>query len=126
MQQLQFESAWDKTIADQDRKRIERIFSETKHHQDNAITLAPVTVAKNHKGELLVTVLIHNFTKESFHFHGKTLQYTEKKQIKGKHTFNSPTSTVAEQTSMPWTFIFPTNSLQADCLFKDGVVEIIN
>ncbi|WP_117170943.1 SLAP domain-containing protein [Paraliobacillus sediminis] len=126
MQQLQFESAWDKTIADQDRKRIERIFSETNHHQVQDITLAPVTVAKNHKGELLVTVLIHNFTEESFRFHGKTLQYKEKNLIKATHTFGSPTLTITKQTSMPWTFIFPTDSLQADCSFKDGVVEILN
>lgn len=126
MQQLQFESAWDKTIADQDRKRIERIFAETNFHQDQDITLAPATVAKNHKGQLLVTVLIHNFTNESYAFHGKTLQYKEKNQIKGEHTFDSPTLTIAEQTSMPWTFIFPADSLHKDCLYKNGLIEILN
>lgn len=126
MQQLQFESAWDKTIADQDRTRIERIFSETNFHQDRDITLAPVTVAKNHKGQLLVTALIHNFTEDSFRFHGKTLQYKEKNLIKATHTFDSPTLTIPKQTSMPWTFIFPKDSLHKDCLFKDGLVEIIN
>ena len=63
MQQLQFESSWDKQLAPQDRRNIEKIFQETKSLNSTSVIFSPIREAINHKDALLVSVLVHNFTK---------------------------------------------------------------
>lgn len=72
MQNLVFEEAWDKTISNQDRYEIERAFQQSMIPQ-NELLCTPLWRAINHKGDLLVTVLIHNGTKEDFSILDKTM-----------------------------------------------------
>ncbi|MBN3553751.1 SLAP domain-containing protein [Fictibacillus nanhaiensis] len=111
MQKLEFESAWDKTIARQDREEIERVFSELhseEHVRQQAVILK---TAYNHKEEFLVTVLINNYSTEPFSLIGKKVLYTEE-----EHTISEMASRytleISPDTSMPWTFIFPAASLR--------------
>ena len=60
MQQLQFETSWDKALSVKDRQLIENIFNKTKQAHGSAIFCSPIREAINHKQELLVTVIIHN------------------------------------------------------------------
>ncbi|GEL76773.1 SLAP domain-containing protein [Tenuibacillus multivorans] len=105
--QLQFEEKWDKTISEQDRSKIEEVFNKTKTHVEEVIEVVTLWHATNHKGELLVTALIHNRSDESLHFRDTTVQYQTIHQLIAKRSFTISNLTIPPQTSMPWTFIFP-------------------
>ncbi|GGM24419.1 hypothetical protein GCM10011351_07730 [Paraliobacillus quinghaiensis] len=125
MQRLEFEKAWDRTIAQEDRKRIEKIFSETGHKNEQNIVFTLLNVARNHKKDLLVMVLIHNFSLEPYQIKDETLEYKENNQLVARHRFALPTPMIPAQTSMPWTFIFPENSLASDANLVNGSIEKI-
>ncbi|MGE8080122.1 SLAP domain-containing protein [Peribacillus loiseleuriae] len=123
MQKLQYESSWDKTLSNKDRKIIEGIFLNTSLPNQNSIQFTSLWQAINHKGELLVTVLVHNFSHQVCSFMNKKLRYIENNDIFAEHTFTLPSLTVQPETSMPWTFIFPVESLNSHELLEDGRLE---
>ena len=107
MQRLEFEAAWDKTIAPADRKVIIDLFHQTKGQQTESIVLLPIRQALNHRNDLLVTVLLHNFTDFVFSFEAIDLAYLENNRVIATHPFSFPDLTLPKESSMPWTFIFP-------------------
>ncbi|MGM8215955.1 SLAP domain-containing protein [Bacillaceae bacterium W0354] len=107
MQKLLFEKAWDQTISTQDRDRIQHIFNDTKESTEENIELITLWHAVNHKGDLLVTALMHNKTDERFTFNDQPIQYVIKHNVVGEFSFTIPALTLESKTSMPWTFIFP-------------------
>lgn len=107
MQQLQFEASWDKALSAQDRHNIEKIFNETKHLNSSDIVCSPIRQAVNHKQQLLVTVLVHNFTDNPLTFNNTRLVYRTQQQIIADDEFTLPTLTIPPFVSKPWTFIFP-------------------
>ncbi|MFJ5622838.1 SLAP domain-containing protein [Peribacillus loiseleuriae] len=123
MQKLQYESSWDKTLSNKDRKIIEGIFLDTSLPNQNSIQFTSLWQAINHKGELLVTVLVHNFSHQVCSFMNKKLRYMENNEIIAEHTFTLPSLIVQPETSMPWTFIFPVESLNSHELLEDGRLE---
>ncbi len=111
MQKLEFESAWDKTIAHQDREEIKRVFSELsaeEHVRQQAVILK---TAYNHKEEFLVTVLVNNYSTEPLSLIGKKVLYQEEGHTIGEMD-SRYTLEIPPETSMPWTFIFPAASLR--------------
>src|SRR5690625_5075321 len=98
MQTLIFEPAWNKTIAPQDRNIIERLFQKTKKNDTNNITLLQVSQAFNHKKDLLVIVLLHNFTSHEFSFEDIDLVYLENDKIIAKSHFSFPQLMLAAQS----------------------------
>jgi len=109
MQRLEFEAAWDKTIAPADRKVIINLFNQTKNKQTEteSIVLLPIRQALNHRNDLLATVLLHNFTDSIFSLEAIDLAYLENDRVIATHHFSFPGLTLPKETSMPWTFIFP-------------------
>jgi SLAP domain-containing protein len=110
MQELVFEAAWDKTIAPVDRTQIKDIFEETKDMASENIIFIPFREARNHENALLVSVLIHNFTKETFHLQDLQIAYYEDDDVIAAHQFSFPELLLRGKRSMPWTFIFPLDS----------------
>lgn len=116
-QTLRFEDAWDRTLAKEDRKRIEDEFELAKDQlTTEPIQFTPLQEAINHKGELLIMVLIHNVSNENYSFHEDTLQFIhqESGKIVAEHTFSIPRLIIEKHTSMPWTFIFPKHNITED------------
>ena len=107
MQQLQFESSWDKALSTQDRDYIEKLFNDTKEQQHATIMFSPIREAINHRNELLVTVLVHYFSDNSFVFEDTRLVYSNEQAVVAENVFTLPTLTIPAHVSMPWTFIFP-------------------
>lgn len=103
MQTLYFEPAWDKTIAAADREKIIIHFQSRQLY--NNVHLAFLWEAINHKGEQLVTVLIHNNEEIPLTLQNTAISYTKNNKHIAKSIFNLPL-TIPKQTSMPWTFIF--------------------
>ncbi|WP_077358338.1 SLAP domain-containing protein [Virgibacillus halodenitrificans] len=126
MQTLIFETAWDKTIAPRDREQIEALFIETKDLFNEGIHFIPIRQAVNHRGDLLISVLIHNFSQEDYLFDKKTLQYKWEEKIIASHTFTLPFHIIKHHTSMPWTFIFPKETCVTTNNFTNGEIKLIN
>ena len=105
MQKLYFEPAWDKTIAPSDREKIMHHFQQQTKQLQDGVQLAFLWKARNHKGEQLITVLIHNFEEKNFRLHSTVISYNELGKQLANATFSLPCE-IPGNTSMPWTFIF--------------------
>lgn len=124
LQKLMFESSWDKALSSKDRKDIEAIFLETNENNLENIRLSPIWNAVNHRGELLITVLVHNFTQKTLTFNEKRLVYIENDEIVAESSFTLTTLVIPSKVSMPWTFIFPVECLKKPTEFENGHLEI--
>ncbi len=114
MQKLYFEPAWDKTIAPTDREKITHHFQQQTKQLQDGVHMSFLRNARNYKGELLVTVLIHNFEDINFRLNNTVISYYEQGKQSANAMFSLPCE-IAGNTSMPWTFIFSdTNETTAD------------
>ncbi|WP_080873755.1 SLAP domain-containing protein [Oceanobacillus timonensis] len=119
---LVFEPKWDKALPDIDRQKIEQTF----HHNvpaesaDNPITFTPLWQARNHRSDLLVTVLINNFSRQAYSFNHSTLEYIENDTVKAREEFTLDRVLVPPDSSMPWTFIFPKSSFTNNSINLNG------
>ncbi len=109
-QKLVFHPSWDKTLSIKDRTKIQQSFCNNRLPSNKAVHFTILWRANNYNSELLVTVIIHNFSSKPFLLDGKTIQYMEEDRMLAEHTFSIPTIIVDGHTSMPWTFIFPIGS----------------
>lgn len=105
MQKLQFESAWDKTIAPQDRKQVIDAFQQITTDTKKGVFITFLWKAENHKNELLVTALIHNYDDTSLQMNHTVIAYQIEQENIITNTFNVK-PVIPGNTSMPWTFIF--------------------
>ncbi|WP_054752556.1 SLAP domain-containing protein [Piscibacillus salipiscarius] len=107
MQQLQFEEKWDKTISDQDRRKIEEVFEETKNHDD--FEFEPVTLwqANNHKDELLVTALLHNRSDKTVSFNDVHITYKTLDAPIAERDFNIPRLQIPPDNEYALDIYFP-------------------
>ncbi|QGH33365.1 SLAP domain-containing protein [Gracilibacillus salitolerans] len=107
MQKLYFEDAWNKTISPQDRMKIEEVFKQTKEDAEDGVSFVPIRSAVNHRNDLLITTLIHNFQSENADLTNISIQlFQENKQIASQQIEEKRLHLPAK-TTMPWTFIFP-------------------
>jgi len=105
MQKLYFEPAWDKTIAPTDREKITHHFQQQIKHLQGGVHLSFLWNARNHKGEQLIAVLIHNLEDINLRLHNTVISYYEQDKQLANAAFSLPCE-IAGNTSMPWTFIF--------------------
>lgn len=124
MQLLRFEASWEKTVSDQDRAMIQQAFFKTNAANDKTIHFIPLRQALNYKGDLLATVLIHNFSHHPYAFHKEKIHYLENNQPMAEHTFTLPSLLIEPETSMPWTFIFPASSLIDQITLENALLEL--
>ncbi|WP_445492533.1 SLAP domain-containing protein [Niallia sp. 03133] len=126
MQKLIFEPAWNKTISQKDRKSIEEIFQRAEIVQTTNVSFTPLWQAINHKGDLLVTVLIHNVNNQKLPFDHTKLKYFEDEALIAEHVFSFPSILLSPNVSMPWTFIFPKENLFQQPSFQNGYLQIVD
>jgi len=124
MQQLQFEAAWNKTLCTEDRELIQTIFNETKNVDNSGIHFSPIREAFNHKKELLVTVLIHNFTQNPYMFDNTRIVYENTQEIIAEKLFTFKSLVIPPFVSIPWTFIFPEDSYTKKTSLSNGQLRI--
>jgi SLAP domain-containing protein len=125
-QTLQFEAAWDKTIANQDREKIKQEFIRVKENlsKEAKIQFTTLRHAVNHKGELLVIVLVHNTSNTDFTFYNQQIHYQTNGQTIARNIFTIPRLVIKKETSMPWTFIFPKQQILSDEIPSNGELII--
>ena len=124
MQQLQFEGTWDQAISTQDRVYIEKVFAETKHLNGSGIIFSPLREAINHQEDLLVSVLVHNFTGQTLLFKNIKLVYRIGEESLAEMFFTLPKLVIPNKVSMPWTFIFPKGYYKPHMSYKNGRIEV--
>ncbi len=73
-----------------------------------------IRIAQNYKGDLLVTVLIHNPQEQPFYFKNQCISYIEDFTCLATQAFTIDSLVIPPYTSMPWTFIFTKNSLEKE------------
>nr|WP_304216242.1 SLAP domain-containing protein [Fredinandcohnia onubensis] len=110
MQKLVFEDAWDRTISQKDREIIEQLFRDEISEEGVSFTIFRIAV--NHKNERLVTAIVHNRTAQNLVFENTPLQVFDGEKLLAEHQFTLPALQVPSETSMPWTFIFPSDSFE--------------
>ncbi|MUK88020.1 SLAP domain-containing protein [Ornithinibacillus sp. L9] len=120
MQTLIFEPKWEKTIAPEDRRHIEEVFKLTTIAKEQEISFTPLQVATNHREELLVTVLIHNTGDTDYMFHQQPLTYSVGDNRIATHSFTIQHFTLKPKTSLPWTFIFPKETIKTTTHIQGG------
>lgn len=111
MQQLVFHPAWDKTIAEQDRKEIVETFKDIQLENEPPIQMTVLKEAFNYKGELLVTGIIHNLTESDYSPDGDDVIYQKNEEKIAEKTFSIADLVIKGKTSTPWTFIFPEDAI---------------
>jgi len=117
MQTLQWEDAWERTIATKDKAYIEGLFEKVKNDESSSTFIRE---AYNHTGALLVTVLIHNRSNEELSLKNTPISYTNACKETFISSFTLPHSLPAK-TSMPWTFIFQNEEDE----HKEVVLELV-
>lgn len=110
VQTLEMESAWEKTVSDQDRELIMRTFAGLTHTRKQDFAYTYLRHDFNHRGALLVIALIHNYDRHKRTFIDHEVQCCDKSgTIIAAESFTIPVQ-ISANTSMPWTFIFPAGS----------------
>lgn len=108
MQKLYFEAAWEHTLATNDRNKISQTFEIVKPNLDEGVQFTFLWEAHNHKGEQLITTLIHNVRPYPLELINTTIQYQQHENLSFISTFHVP-EIIPPKSSMPWTFIFSTD-----------------
>lgn len=125
MQQLQFEKAWERTISQQDRDNITKIFNKTKACAKNKVEITLIKHAINHKKEALFICLIHNFTNQDFIVDDVSVEYKENEISIARQHFHHPRLIIQSKVSMPWTFIFPMEQFDSKPTWKKQTLDFI-
>ena len=124
MQQLYFHPTWEKAISELDRTLIETVFEQTYTDTADLIMSPTVRVATNYKNELLIMVLVHNFTHHSTRFNNRLVYAHCGDEFDLQKSFTISDLVVAPFTSMPWTFIFEPNEAYNTLDLSKFVLEI--
>lgn len=118
MMTLQFEDAWDKTIALADREVITERFEREKNNFSEGLHFSFIKEATNYKNERLITVLIFNKTESDFHIENTNIGFLKNDEPVMTASFTLPVP-IQSHTAMPWTFIFSkSNSTNATATYK--------
>src|SRR5699024_6550077 len=104
-QSLVFEEAWDKTIAPHDREKIVETFNQANRLEKEREKFIPLWQACNHRGDLLVAVIIQNFGEALLMLKDVPLTYYEAGQPIATQIFSDSRVRIEPKCSMPWTFI---------------------
>ncbi|NBJ69482.1 MULTISPECIES: SLAP domain-containing protein [Clostridia] len=120
MQRLIFEAVWDRTIDARDRERIKHVFEQVNEMDKPLCPFLLLNQVHNHRGDLLITVLIQNGLETNWILHHQTLTYYEANTPIATETFSDKRLVIPGKCSMPWTFIFPKKTIQQEPYFKEG------
>src|SRR5699024_10033857 len=105
MQKLYFEAAWERTIAQNDREKIIKIFEKVQPTLSSGVHFTFLWTAKNHENETLITTLIDNVRPHVLQLTNTIDTYKVNTEVQYKDKFDVK-EPIPANSSMPWTFIF--------------------
>lgn len=123
MQKLILDPTWESTLSPADCEMIQEKFNRTVNEVERLVAV-PIWRAVNHKGELLITALIHNRTSEKITFMNQQVAYIEEGNEMASCIFTIKRLVIGAHCSMPWTFIFPRGTFLEKQLVIQGREEV--
>jgi SLAP domain-containing protein len=116
---------WQEAVSKQDLDLFERLVETIKDFGEGGVRYISAKVAKNYQNDLLATVLIINDTDEKIFFNQIVLEYDENNTSLASNVFTLPTLIVEPKTIMPWTFIFPADTVQGNPQFENWKITMV-
>lgn len=92
--------------------------------EENKISFISAKAARNYRGDLLATVLIVNGTTNIFSVKELELEFLEASRPVAENIFTISSLIVEPKSVTPWTFIFPSNTVECDPQFTDWEIKI--
>src|SRR5699024_519619 len=123
MQKLYFETAWERTIAQNDREKIIKIFEKVQPTLSSGVHFTFLWAAKNHENETLITTLIHNVRPHVLQLTNTIVAYKANTEVHYTHKFDVKEPLPAH-SSMPCTFIFSRHATISEA--PDYVISVNN
>jgi SLAP domain-containing protein len=109
--QLILEDTWERAVSTKDREIIQEIFDVSPHPQDNEVVFLPIRAGINYENRLFATVLIQNGGEQDLIFDNFPLFFHDNSIPIAEHKFTIKELVVQANTSTPWTFIFPKETM---------------
>ncbi|WNC14481.1 accessory Sec system S-layer assembly protein [Brevibacillus brevis] len=114
-QQLELEESWIKTLSDEQKNSLIELAKRLPSIKEGEVNIQSVQVRRDQDGSLNVMLLIRNGSTQSLSFEKLPLVLHDATgEIVAQGLFELGSLTVNANTSKPWLFIFPPESIQKD------------
>lgn len=113
--QLDLEESWEKSIADEAKKQLEKIVEQAQPLKPGEVNFMGLQAKKAENGDLAVTLLIRNGSDKNITLEKIPLGVKDasgEEIARGGFTLDH--FTVKANTSKPWTFIFPASLIKKE------------
>lgn len=111
-QQLELEESWIKALNDEQKNQLIELARTLPPLQENEVNMHSVQLSKDNDGSLRALMLIRNGAQQALTFEKLPLALHDATgDIAAKGLFEIGSLTVNPQTSKPWLFIFPPESM---------------
>lgn len=112
-QQLELEESWIKALNETQKNSLIELARNLPPLQPNEVNVQSVQLTRDSEGSLRALLLIRNGSEQTLSFEKLPLAlYDAAEEIVAKGLFEVGGLTVNPQTSKPWLFIFPTESIE--------------
>jgi SLAP domain-containing protein len=122
---LILQKTWERAVSAQDREIFQKIFQSSPFPQDNELIFLPIRAGINYEKHIFATVLIQNGGKHDLIFDNFPLFFYDNTSKIAEHKFTIKELVVKANTSTPWTFIFPKETMMQQILeFSNWSVKL--
>jgi SLAP domain-containing protein len=111
---LVLHETWERAVSDKDRELFHELFYDASSPKVDYITFLAVRAGINYEGNLFATVLIQNGKKKDVIMDNIPLVFEDAHSMVAEYRFAIKDVVVNANTSTPWTFIFPKETIKKD------------
>ena len=112
--QLIYDSSWESALTDEQKQFFQKTFEESPDVAEDELNFLLISGQKTEEG-IKITVFIRNGKKQDIEISQIPLALSnEKDEIIASGTFKMEKFSVPANSTKPWIFIFPTESIQSD------------
>jgi SLAP domain-containing protein len=109
---LLLHETWERAVSTKDREKFQELFDTSPSPRENELLFLPVRAGINYENHLFATVLIQNGSKQDLFFENFPLIINDANMLAAEHRFTINELVVKANTSTPWTFIFPKETVK--------------
>ncbi|WP_404455650.1 accessory Sec system S-layer assembly protein [Virgibacillus necropolis] len=113
--QLSLEDSWEKSIAEETKNNLQKVVASAAPLKSGEINFMGLEAKQNENGDLVVTILIRNGSNKSITLEKVPLGVKDASNDEiAKGGFKLDDFVVKENTSKPWSFVFPSAVITKD------------
>ncbi len=114
---LDLDASWEGVVSDEQVKSLEKVVADLPELNKNEVNLTGLQTHLNEDGSLNVVILIRNGSNQTMNLETLPLEILDaSNEVVCKGSFNLPPLSVKANTTKPWTFIFPKETVLTDDL----------